>query len=222
MILSSLILLIYSLSISRIQFNNPEAGVFFTPSRLYISLPLLALVLAFILFKDFKNKAWVSGSVAIMAGLTLLTQLINFQQISRQTFHNAFFPVAENAGLKERAKRLAFISIQNDVDLIIHASTLSFDYTFDAYTFHPLNQNRQEEIADIVSVNINGDRRSWLYKETLNAKNILLNGFEFDPAELKGFHFKKLGDKLFLLENPGLPISKYLEPLNLKYSLLPQ
>lgn len=134
---------------------------------------------------------------------------------------DVYFPVSTNAKLEKRAKHLAALAIQHNVDLIVHASTASFDYTFDAYAFHPLNLNNQDKIGHVVSVNVNGDRRSWLYDDALHSNRIILNGFSFEPDPLEGFSFEKLDENLFLLKNPGLPTKEFLAPLNLNFSLLP-
>lgn len=219
--LMSVALLIYTLAVGRIQYGNPDSRIFFTPSRLYLSLPLLFILLAFLLFRNRKTPRWLSPAIAVLAAVTILFQAINFKGVVNKTMKDVYFPVSTNAKLEKRAEHLAALAMQHNVDLIVHASTVSFDYTFDAYAFHPLNLNNQDKIGHVVSVNVNGDRRSWLYDDALHSNRIILNGFSFEPDQLEGFSFEKLDENLFLFENPGLPTKEFLAPLNLNFSLLP-
>jgi len=218
----SVALLICTLAVGRIQYGNPDSRIFFTPSRLYLSLPLLFIILVFLLFRNKQTPGWLSPAIALLTGVTFLFQAINFKEVVKETMEGIYFPVSTNVELQQRAEHLASLALQYDADLIVHASTVSYKYTFDAYTFHPLNLNIQDQIHHIVSVNVNGDRRSWLYDESLTYNNILLNGFDLEPAQLEGYNFQKLEQNLFLLKNPGVSTAEFLKPLNLNFSLLPR
>src|SRR5690606_10365255 len=92
----SVALLICTLAVGRIQYGNPDSRIFFTPSRLYLSLPLLFIILVFLLFRNKQTPGWLSPAIALLTGVTFLFQAINFKEVVKETMEGIYFPVSTN------------------------------------------------------------------------------------------------------------------------------
>jgi hypothetical protein len=216
---SATAILCLSLTIPKAHTLYEGAGIFYHSSRFYI---LLAMVLILSLFLLIKNLP--AGRIPVL--VLLLITLINFsvknfdiQRKAVETISETTFPVEENSELLKRSERLNQIAEEHQVSLIVHHGT-HWRYVFDSYTFNPLRYVAGKNQKPITSVNISGDRRTWIYSDTAIHPNILLNGLEIQKEYLENFDHEYLSSHLILIKNNGLKNQEIFTKLNLEYGNL--
>jgi hypothetical protein len=129
------------------------------------------------------------------------------------------FPITQNQKLLDRAKKLKTISAKLDVDLIVYKMAPSWDWSnlYDSYALHPLTFGDAGQEGRPVSVNLNGDRRSWLYENSQLCKRILLVGFNVDENAMKPFEYAVVGDDYILINNNSLNTKTLFQRLNYQF-----
>jgi len=204
-IISVLCIILISLAIPKVQGAYPveNAGIFFSSSRFYLALPLLVIISAYLVFRDYDLRKL---SIYLLLGFCLLSVLIKNSQIRRkvnETVMGTSFPITQNQKLLDRAKKLKTICTRLDVDLIVYKMLPSWDWSnlYDSYALHPLTNGDAEQEGRPVSVNLNGDRRTWLYENSKLCKRILLVGFNVDEDAMKPFEYAVVGDDYILINN---------------------
>lgn len=218
-ILSILVLLLVTLAIPKIQSPYADAGIFYTPSRFYLLLPLLLIISAFMVFKKFEANRMTILALLIITGSTFVFKILKSQETSEYIFEKTVFPVAKNQDLLQRAHELENVVSNHNIDLVINASRNGVNYLFDTYAFYPLVQfnTSNSKMKEVISVSINGDRRSWLYYPSIPCEVILLNGVRFDKTKLKDFDHEVLNKHQVVIYNNPLGIYELCSQLDLHY-----
>jgi hypothetical protein len=155
----------------------------------------------------------------LLSVINFTVKNLNLKQVVERTISETVFPVAENRELIKRVNRLKEIAEQFKVEFIVHHGT-DWNYVFDSYTFNPLTQNRNQNTKPILSVNISGDRRTWIYQDTTVNNQILLNGIEVELEQLKLVDYEILDEGLIIIKNNHLTNNELFDKLNLRYGNL--
>ncbi len=218
-VFSLLVLLIFTLAVPKIQEFIPDTGVFFTSSRLYLFLPILLVLVLFLVFKKVNFK--VLPVFVLMFFCLIMFSLKNFKidEKVQKNVSESIFPISKTIDLNQTNLALQKVSKNHKINLIVHSISNGWSFVFNAYAFHPLSENMQNEIP--VSVTIEGDRRTWLYKEGKFAKNILVNGIVIQDSILQKVDFKRLSIDQVLIKNNKLEVSKLFQSLGIKYGNTP-
>jgi len=216
---SATAILFVSLTIPKAHIFYEGAGIFYHSSRFYILLAMLLILSLSLLIKNLP-----AGRIPVF--VLLLITLINFsvknfdiQRKAVETFSETTFPVEENSELLKRSERLHEIATKHNVSLIVHHGT-QWRYVFDSYTFNPLRNVAGKNQKPITSVNISGDRRTWIYSASAIHPNILLNGLEIQKEYLENFDHEYISSNLILIRNNGLKNREIFTKLNLEYGNL--
>jgi len=203
-IASLLILLLISLAIPRVQaaYSSTESGgIFFHVSRLYLVLPLAIPMLFFLIANRAKSRILYSTLIVALSLATFGLKNNNIQSKVQNMVEASGFPIAKNQELIERNEHLSLVVQKYDIDLIVHANWLGWDYVFDAYAYNPLRAHLETSVAPPISVKMSGDRRAWLYAESKRCRSILFNGVDFDTSLLQGLDHEWVDGKYLVVKN---------------------
>jgi hypothetical protein len=218
--LSILIALLITLAIPKVQEIYPNAGLFYSPSRFYLYLPFLLILSSYLIFKKLELKTVFVYFLLIVAGITFIIKNSTINKTVDKVMKETEFPVSKNEELISRANKLNQLVLKHEIDLIVHSNMVVWNYIFDSYAFNPLtHSNQNDEI--IISVNLNGDRRTWLYPNTTYCKQILLNGFKIDKSLLEGFDYEIINQNHIVIKNSNLNVYELFNKLNLKFGNIP-
>lgn len=216
-VLSIIILLLWSLSIPKIQEIYLNANIFFTSSRFYLTLPLLLILSLYLTFKHLKFKARLSYYLLTVCVITLVHKNLNINEKVYHLVTQTSFPVAKTQDLILRANKLKQMVERYNVDLIVHSTSSGWSYIFDSYAFNLLTSNTENLFEKTISVNLDSERRSWLFSKSMNSKQILLNGFKIDPSLMKNLDYEILNKNQILIKNNHLKVSELLMQFDFKY-----
>jgi hypothetical protein len=216
-IFSILTLLLITFSIPKVQEYIPYAGIFFTSSRHYLYLPVLLIITLFFIFQRSSVKTMPVIVLIIVSAGAFITRNFNIQETVQKTISQTIFPVAKNQDLINRANELKCLSQKYDLDLIVHTTFDKFSYVFDSYAYNPLTQNNFNKTEKTISVNLDGDRRTWLFNNSTHCKQILLNGIKVDTSLLKGLDYKIINSRQIVIKNNTLNVPDLFDRLNLKF-----
>lgn len=211
-----LVILLITLSIPKIQQPYPNAGLFFNTSRLYLYLPLLLIISLFLIFKKIKYKSIFIYCLLVLSIITFITKNYRIQNTVEKTVSGVSFPIAKNQDLINRANALKVLALKYELDLIVHVNNGGWNYLFDSYAFNPLTQYSQMG-GEIISVNLSGDRRTWLYPNSLQSKQILLNGIIINDTLLDSFEYEKINQSHIVIKNNKLVVNELFSKLDLKF-----
>ncbi|MBU1720471.1 MAG: hypothetical protein KKA07_15515 [Bacteroidetes bacterium] len=218
-VLSILILLLISLAIPRVQTIYPNGGVFFSPSRLYLYLPILLIIASYLIFKKFVPKKILVYSLLVLCGITFLAKNLRIQIEVKNAINETAFPVAKNQDLITRAIKIEHLTEKYEIDLIVHANDAGWNYVFDSYAFNPLTQSKNRNNKNIISVNLNGDRRTWLYSNSIHCKQILFNGIDIDESLLEEFDHEFINSDQMIIKDNRLNTNELFARLNLNFGI---
>lgn len=217
-IASIIILLLFTLAIPKVHQAYENAGVFFTSSRLYLFVPILFILSAFLVFRKRIIPQWTILFLLIGSGLMVVNKGINIQETVDEVTINTSFPIAKNQDLINRWNELKMLSTEHKVDLIIHENENGWHYVFDSYVFNPLTQNANKN-DPIISVTVNGDRRTWLYVDAGDCQTILLNGITVNPSLLSNFNHMNLGKNRRLIRLQDVNIQQLSDQLEMNFGI---
>ncbi|NQU34674.1 MAG: hypothetical protein HQ521_15700 [Bacteroidetes bacterium] len=215
-IISIIILLIITLSIPKVHQLYTNDGLFFTPSRLYLYLPIILIISAYLVFPKLPRKIVLVYFLLVICETVFITKISRIQKTIAESISESSFPVAKNQDLIARTIELRQLTKKFNLDLIVHENSASWDYVFDSYVFNPLSQNDIYE-KEMISVNLNGDRRTWLYSNSKYCKQILLNGVKIDNSILNEFDHEIINQNQIIIMNNSLSVFELFEKLGLKY-----
>lgn len=207
----SLILITFAIPKVQTEFGVP-ASIFFTPSRLYLFVPILLLVSTILLFRDLKNKISWAIILFIFGFKTLIIKNYKIDKSIEKVTTNIGAGIDQNKNIIQRAKALEELSNKYQLDLILNSTSNGWTYYFDGYAFYPITRKK-----DVISITHNGDRRVWLYKASMNSKNILLNGFSVDTTLLRNMDYKVLNSKQIVIMNNQRNVHELLKEVNILY-----
>ncbi|MFT4525333.1 MAG: hypothetical protein ACI85F_001486 [Bacteroidia bacterium] len=212
-IVSIIIMMAFTLAIPKVHQVYENAGVFFTSIRLYLFIPILLVLSGFLTFRNRQIPQWAVIVLLFLSGIMTFTKRARTHAKVDQITSSTSFPIAANQDLFNRWDELKEIATEHKVDLIIHENENGWHYVFDSYVFNPLVQHEHLS-KPVISVTVNGDRRTWLYAEAVESKTILLNGFSLKPELLSNLNHINLGKNRILirLQNRNMDqLSKQLE-----------
>jgi hypothetical protein len=218
-IATGLAFLIFTFSVPKVHVIYEGAGIFYNSSRFYLFVPILLILSLFFVFKNSKYHSLFIYPLLLLSVINFTVKNLNLKQVVERTISETVFPVAENRELIKRVNRLKEIAEQFKVEFIVHHGT-DWNYVFDSYTFNPLTQNRNQNTKPILSVNISGDRRTWIYQDTTVNNQILLNGIEVELEQLKLVDYEILNEGLIIIKNNHLTNNELFDKLNLRYGNL--
>ncbi len=216
---SQLLLILMTFSVPKIQTEYLNAGIFFTPSRLYLFLPLCMLWAFFLTFKNKINKDYLPFSLLILCCFSFAYKQHNIDQTVNKVIEGTSFPISEIKSLKERVKNLDAVIDDHQVDLVITNNTLGLNYTQDGYAFHGLSEYKSKGDTKCIVVNQTGDRRTWLYDEAEDAKCVLLHLYSLDSLQLKKVKHAQIHPIQFLIYPGDDNVSNTLKKLNLSFGI---
>jgi len=216
-ILTILILLILTFAIPKVQEFVPNTGIFFTPSRLFLFLPLLLILTVYFLFAKFIRNRIPVYLLLLLSLTMLITKNIHISEKAQKTFSQTVFPVAKNTDIVARANDLKHLAQKYKLDLIVHTTFSDWSYVFDSYAYNPLNENCCQRKEKTISVNIDDDRRTWLFGEATHCRQILLNGIKADTSKLKGLDYEILNPNQIVIKNNAMEVRDLFIKLDLKF-----
>lgn len=216
-ICSGIVLILLTFTIPKVQEPFPvPASIFFTPSRLYLFLPILLLIAGIMVFKEIKNKS-IWATVLVFIGVTTVFYKNNdIENKIEKITENTDFPIAKNEDIIQRVASIEELRKKHDLDLILNTTSLSWFFIFDAYAYYPLTQN-----SDVTSIIVNGDRRTWQFNSSKNGKNILLNGFNIDSTLMHDINYTVLNIDQIIIHNNKQNVHELLKSMNIHYGTLP-
>lgn len=210
-------LLLVSFAVPKIQEDYTGANVFFSSSRVYLTLPLLFVISLFLVFRNRTIQPIYSYALVLLCGVTLIAKNVNLTSKINTVVTQTTFPVAKNEILLGRAIHLKQQADKYNIDLIVHANSAGWNYVFDAYGYNPLLQSTTSNRSKTISVNQTGDRRTWLYQAAQQSKNVLLNGYTLDTAALRGLDYKILNESQTVILNNHMAVEGLFAKLNLDF-----
>ena len=202
-----LILLIISLFIPKIHEIYFEGGLFFTSSRLYLTLPLLFFLGLYLTFKGLKTPSYASYLVFVTAVIFLTYKAVNLNSNVVKVVGNTDFPVIKTKTLISQINALEKLTTKHKVDVVINSSKNGWKHHFDNYAFYPLTESKKT-----ISLSQTNDRRYWLYQNALDGQCILLNGIPLDSAQKKRYDVLIINKDLTLINADRAIINELLEP----------
>lgn len=211
--------LLTTLAIPKTQelYPLPNAGIFFSTSRLYLFVPFLLIISLFLVFKNIKTNIRSVYLLVIVCLCMAIYKFYIFNETIEKTVLETSFPVTKNEDLLNRAKSYQNIVKSDKIDLIIHNTPEGWTYFFDAYSYHPILNSTNDEINKTISVSGSGDRRTWLYSNAVNRKVILLNGFKLDSTQLVSLDHKIINESQTIIKTNGATINELLNKLKIKF-----
>lgn len=212
-------LLIFTLAIPKVQERHNAVSFFFTPSRLYLSLPLLFIISFFITFGKIKTSAWVLPALVFITTLAVFIKNNDIKSTIAKHMDGNYFPIAENQKLLARAEQLNKVADHHHVNLIVNANISEYRYVFDSYAYNPVMRINPQTDNGTICVNLNGDRRTWLYSFSTPPERILLNGFEIDVSQLQQFEHKMININQILITQNDLPMDMLFKQLGYKFGV---
>lgn len=214
---ASFAFILVTFAIPKVQERHDAADIFFTPSRLYLTLPLLLIICLFLIFKNRENISRLSVPLLLLTLAFAIFKNINIEDRVNQILDGNIFPIPKNETLINRSNKLHEIVVQHNVDLMVHASMEGYEYILDTYAYNPIIYPKTKE--RVPSVNLYGDRRTWLYADTNPYSTILLNGFNIDSELLKIFDYTIIDKDCIVIKNNVLSIKKLFSKLNLEFKI---
>ena len=215
-IIPALLILLVTFAIPKVQtfFPIPNAGIFFSISRFYLSLPILVLLSCYLIFKEVNFKQVVSY-LLIGLGLTLVVvKNIAIENSVKAVMEKTSFPVSTNQALIDGSNTLNALCEKYDIELIVHKRYPAYD----SFAFYALINNKRQDKKEVISVNYDGDRRSWLYEDAKDCQQILLIGLVIDEKLLKQFDYEIIGDNYVLIKKSNMDVKSTFKKLGLEFS----
>lgn len=222
-IVSIIFIVLISLNIPKVQepYTVENAGIFFSVSRFYLTIPLLVIISLYMIFKDFVLRTY---SFILLVGISTTSFFIkntSIQTVVEETIENTSFPIAKNQDLLTRANYLKTLILAHDIDLLVHQMSPSWEWNnlYDSYALYPIVLYDMNQHKNTISVNIKGDRRTWLYKDAEFCERILLVGISLDKEFLKKIEYEIVSDDKILIINNKLKTKELFESLNIDFGI---
>lgn len=202
-----LLLLTISLFVPKIHEVYPNGGLFFTSSRLYLTLPLLLFLGLYLMFKHIQINIYLNYVLLLTAIVFFVYKTENLTTSIGDVVKNTSFPVIKNKDLILQINELEKQTKKHNVDVIVNTIKGRWKYHFENYAYYPLTQS-QETIA----VSQTNDRRYWLYEKALKGGRLLLNGIQLDATQRKKYQALDLGNRRSLVFADSTTASEIIIP----------
>jgi len=224
LIVSSIVLLLISFAIPKVQAEYPvkNAGIFFSVSRFYFTLPILLFLALFLVFSKITPRIRWSVCIVSLCLITLFYKLHQLEQTVKKTISNTSFPVFNNQNLVNRVQAIKRITNNNHIDLTVFALSPSWDWTnlFTAYAFNPILYSDKSTInKPLISVNITGDRRTWLYQDAQQCKHILTVGVTLTDTTMNNVPFQRISENIVYIQNTFSTTQQLFTSLNTNFGI---
>ncbi|WP_070138579.1 hypothetical protein [Crocinitomix algicola] len=220
-ILSFGMIVLVSLGITKVQSPYPVegAGIFFSVSRFYILLPFGLMVSFYLVFKSQLIKNYFHFPLVTVVLIIAIVKMINTSQHAAETMKTSIFPTANVEQLKSDSEKIKKWAVRLKADLIVFKMSPSWSWTncLNAYAFDPLLKVNNDKLSDIKVVNLNGDRRTWLYDEANKSRRVLMIGFNLDSETLRSYEYLSIEDEIIFIKNQDAPISTLFKEFDLQF-----
>jgi hypothetical protein len=225
-IVSAIFLILFTFAIPKVQGEYPikNAGIFYTVSRFYLTLPILLISALFLVFSNFIPRIRWSIFMVILCCMMLFTKYHTIEHTVHETISNTSFPVFKNQNLINQVNEIKKITQEKNIDLVVFALNPSWDWTnlYTAYAFNPLCYLDKPKVTkQLISVNITGDRRTWLYQDAYKCNQILTVGIPFTDSELKKITAKKISENIVHFENKYTTTKLFFTNLKTNFGIIP-
>jgi len=224
-IVSSIIMLLITFAIPKVQAEYPlqNAGIFFSVSRFYLTLPLILFIALFLIFSKFSPRIRWSACILVLCGASLFYKFHQIEQTVKETISKTSFPVFKNQDLVNQVQVIKQITQKNNIDLVVFALNPTWDWTnlYTAYAFNPILYSDKSTInKQLVCVNLSGDRRTWLYYDAQRCKQILTVGISFTNIALKNVLSKRISENIVHFQNNYSSTQQLFIKLNTNFGIL--
>ncbi len=217
--ISALTILIVSLGIPKTQVVYEGAGVFFTPNRLYILLPLIFILSLYVTFENIKVKKALYPILLCLSLFFVIHKHYRFEESITEIIGNTKFPVAFNENITERITKLYMLQELNEPDQIININNRGWSYAFDSYCYYPVVSSILNKNKIATCTNLNSDRRTWLYDSSLKHKKLILNGIKSHEKNDNNLALKDIDHDKVFIENNSLPLDSLMNTFGLYYGI---
>jgi hypothetical protein len=223
--LASILILLVSFAIPKVQaeYPVPNAGVFFTVSRFYITLPIMLLLACYLTFSQYKVRLGIYISIPLLSIVCFWFKFSNIQTTVENTIHTTSFPVCSNKYLAHNVRSFEKVVQKHQVDLVVFAANPAWDWKniYTAYAYSPLTfLNNNKTSSNVIAVNFTGDRRTWLYTEAQKCNRILVVGKKFSEQELKNLKTLRISENTLYIKNMFNSPQQLLKKLNTDFGIL--
>lgn len=218
---SVLFILLISFAIPKVQGSYPleNAGLFFSISRFYLCLPLLVFLSFYLVFVHSKFKNYLLYFLLGIVITSFYVKNLNTEEKISQIIENTSFPVAKNQDVLDRTKMILDICKDKQIELLVHKKSPGWDWKneMDSYAIDAIIHSRPDLNQALISVNVSGDRRSWLYDQSQSCEGILLIGFYEDGLNLDDFDYEILNEKYIWIKNHQTSPPILFKKLNIQF-----
>lgn len=225
-IVSAIFLILVTFAIPKVQGEYPlkNAGIFYTVSRFYLTLPMLLISALFLVFSNFTPRIRWSISVVILCCTMLFAKFHTIEHKVHETISNKSFPIFKNQDLINQVDTIKKITQEKNIDLVVFALNPSWEWTnlYTAYAFNPLSYlDKPKASKQLISVNITGDRRTWLYQDAQKSIQILTVGIPYTDTLNKKFTTEKISENIIHFENKYATTKLFFANLKTNFGNIP-
>lgn len=220
----ALVMVLVSLSVPKVTRGDIESGIFYSPSRLFVQLPLLLFLVAYLFFGNKSESE--SKSISQRAGYFVLIFIgcvslgfKNYNVVKKveKTVARTTFAVEKLSELVPRVELMDGIAKKHQVDVIVTDPIMGWPYAFESFTYRSIMQMKTGKKPRLIAVHNTIDRRSWLYEEAQIADRVVLYMIFPEEENLNAFDHKNVGLGMTLIYNNTLPLDKLFERLKVTF-----
>jgi hypothetical protein len=174
-------------------------------------------------FSKYSPRIRWSVCIVLLCGTTLFYKFHQIEKTVKKTISNNSFPVFKNQDLENHVRAIKRITNKNHIDLVVFALNPSWDWTnlYTAYAFNPILYSDKSTInKPLVSVNITGDRRTWLYQDAQRCKQILTVGVPFIDTTMNNVPSKRISENFVHFQNTYSTTQQLFTTLNTNFGIL--
>lgn len=213
--LASLFILLISLSVPKTLVKMEDTWVFFTPSRLFLCLPLLFFLSLWLSLRHLKTKRWMLYTVLAISATFVWSKALNGEEQITTLTSKTTFAVPKITFLQKQVQQTKKLAQKHEVGLVLNGLNWRWDPVYLNLAYYPITR----ETKPVVSMQ-RSERRTWLFEENKDKhfKNVLLYSFELDSTQLAKHQYQFIPGNYLLIKNNNLKTSELMKSLNLPYS----
>lgn len=217
---ATICILLITWAIPKVSEVYETAGLFYSPSRLYMNIPLLFLLCLFFGFRHLNIKNRVPFLVLItIVILTVGMKMYKMDDKAIEVLTDNKFPIENVSDLISRVMPIDSIAKKYNVDFMVTEPLMGWPFAFEGFGYRTIMQSVEGIEPKMISVFHSGDRRVWHYDDSIIHSNILLYMMNVDKKLPETVDHKKVGLGLQLIENNTLPTKELFKKLDLPFNL---